>query len=265
MAHVGIIGGTAESHLHEMQRALNIETRFGMVKLNQVKTPEGNTVTTLSRHGKNQKFLSHMINHRAHIEALRIAGVEAILATTSCGVIDGSLELAHPVVFDDLYFPDNRLPNGEPCSMFITPGEPGRGHVIAASYFSENLRRALIEACEVERLPHEQAGCYAYALGSRFNTKAEIRAMALAGCTHVSQTAGPEAVLAAELEIPYALIGFGTDYANGVAQEPTPIETLTSNIAAAKPTFSRILDRAVIALGEADEIEFDTGFVYRFE
>lgn len=265
MAHIGIIGGTAGTTGEEVSHELEVETRFGAVLIGQAKTPEGNTITTLSRHGKSQRFLSHMINHRAHIEALRLLGVEAILATTSCGVIDSSLELGRMVVFDDLYFPDNRLPGGEPCSIFTNAGEPGRGHLIASSHFSANLRRTLIDACEIEGFSHERTGCYGYALGPRFNSKSEIRAMRVAGCTHVSQTAGPEAVLAAELEIPYALIGFGTDYANGVATTPTPIETLNENIAAAGPTFARIAQRAIVALGAQESIPFDTGFVYRFE
>lgn len=265
MAHIGIIGGTAGALAEGSHRDFTQETRFGTVMLSQAETHQGTTITTLSRHGAGQRYLSHMINHRAHIEALRLVGVGAIIATTSCGVVDGSLELGRPVIFDDLYFPDNRLPNGEPCSIFTTPGEPGRGHIIASSYFSENLRQALLGACEDQGIAHEKTGCYAYSLGPRFNTKAEIRAMQAAGCTHVSQTAGPEAVLAAELEIPYALIGFGTDYANGVAATPTPIETLNINIAAAGPSFVRIAEKAIASLGAEDEITFDTGFVYRFE
>ena len=41
--------------------------------------------------------------------------------------------------------------------------------------------------------------------------------------TAVSQTGGPETVLAGEAEIPYALIGYATDYANGVKDEATPV------------------------------------------
>jgi 5'-methylthioadenosine phosphorylase len=42
----------------------------------------------------------------------------------------------------------------------------------------------------------------------------------------VSQTAGPETVLCAEAGMPYALLGFVTDYANGVADVATPVDTL---------------------------------------
>ena len=48
-------------------------------------------------------------------------------------------------------------------------------------------------------------GCYGHVDGPRFNTKAEIRGLAPAGVTAVSQTAGPETVLAGEAELPFAL------------------------------------------------------------
>ena len=75
-------------------------------------------------------------------------------------------------------------------------------------------------------------GCYGHVDGPRFNTKAEIRGLAAAGVTAVSQTAGPETVLAGEAELPFALVGYATDYANGVQAEPTPVERLLELIAA---------------------------------
>ena len=59
-------------------------------------------------------------------------------------------------------------------------------------------------------------GCYGHVDGPRFNTRTEIRTLAAAGVTAVSQTGGPETVLSGEAEIPYALVGYATDYANGV-------------------------------------------------
>jgi 5'-methylthioadenosine phosphorylase len=67
-----------------------------------------------------------------------------------------------------------------------------------------------------------------------------------AGVTAVSQTAGPETVLAGEAEIPYALLGYATDYANGVKpDEPTPVEELVRLIGASTQTFAAVLEAAV--------------------
>ena len=94
-------------------------------------------------------------------------------------------------------------------------------------------------------------GCYGHVDGPRFNTKAEIRALAAAGVTAVSQTAGPETVLAGEAELPFALMGYATDYANGVQPEPTPVERLLELIAASTESFARVLAAAAPKVEEA--------------
>ena len=68
--------------------------------------------------------------------------------------------------------------------------------------------------------------------------------------TAVSQTAGPETVLAGEAELPFALIGYATDYANGVQAEPTPVERLLELIAASTREFARVLAAAVPRIDE---------------
>ena len=81
---------------------------------------------------------------------------------------------------------------------------------------------------------------YAYVNGPRLNSKKEIQFIAHYADT-VSQTTGPEAILAGELEIPYVLLGYGVDYANGVKDDPTPIEVLTANMNRSKNTFAQAI------------------------
>jgi purine nucleoside phosphorylase len=79
----------------------------------------------------------------------------------------------------------------------------------------------------------------------------------------VSQTGGPETVLSGELELPYALLGFLTDYANGVTAEATPVETLVENMAASTELFASILRAAVPHA--AATTPATAGVVYRFQ
>ena len=89
---------------------------------------------------------------------------------------------------------------------------------------------------------------------SRFNTVSEIRMLMSAGVTAVSQTAGPETVLAGEAKLPYALLGYATDYANGVKPEaPTPVEELIRLVTASTETFARTLAAAVPRVTAAPE------------
>jgi purine nucleoside phosphorylase len=60
----------------------------------------------------------------------------------------------------------------------------------------------------------------------------------------VSQTAGPETVLCGEAGLPYALLGFVTDYANGVQDEATPVDTLMRLLRASGETLASTLAAA---------------------
>ena len=83
------------------------------------------------------------------------------------------------------------------------------------------------------------------------------------GVTVVSQTAGPETVLAGEAEIPYALLGYATDYANGVKAEATPVEELIRLIEASGATFASTLAAAVPKI-DADKLA-PVGTFFRFD
>ncbi len=89
--------------------------------------------------------------------------------------------------------------------------------------------------------------------------------MIFAGSSAVSQTAGPEIVLAGELETGYLLLGFGVDYANGIKDVPTPLEVLNENLFKSKEIFSSVIELIVNKIDNSKESFFDNGFVYRFE
>jgi purine nucleoside phosphorylase len=203
------------------------------------------------------------VTHRANIAAFRELGADCVLAVTVCGAVDPELPLGSLVVFDDLHFLANRLPDGSLCTFYDTPGDPMRGHWIYEGPFSEDLRAVLIEACREAGAPAREQGCYGHVDGPRFNTRAEIRSLATAGVTAVSQTAGPETVLCGEAELPYALLGYATDYANGVKDEATPVSELLRLIGASTDVFAAVLSAALPRL--AGRRPAPPGTVYRFE
>jgi len=222
----------------------------------------GVAVAHVSRHGAGHARLSNHVTHRANIAALKQLGVDGVLAVTVCGAVDPSLELGSLICFDDLHFPVNRLPDGALCTFFAEPGDPAPGHWIYESPFAPGLRAALLTAAERCGLPMRDGGCYGHVDGPRFKTRAEIRGLAAAGVTAVSQTAGPETVLAGEAELPFALVGYATDYANGVRAEATPVERLLELIAASTESFANVLTAALPAIDKAELPA--TGVVYRF-
>jgi len=243
---LGIITGSGTYSLggFESVAPRDVRTPFGVAHVN-VGHLAGLDVVHVSRHLEGHRRLSSHVTHQANVSALKQLGVDGVLAVTVCGACEVSVELGSLIVFDDLHFLANRLPDGSLCTLHTEPGRPGRGHWIYDQPFSAPLRAALLDAAREIGHPVRDGGCYGHVDGPRFNTRAEIRGLVAAGVTAVSQTAGPETVLCGEAELPYALIGYATDYANGVSPEPTPVEELVRLIGASGDVFARTLAAAV--------------------
>ncbi|MGZ4270151.1 MAG: MTAP family purine nucleoside phosphorylase [Solirubrobacteraceae bacterium] len=250
---IGIITGSGTYALPGFAegRAETVETPFGPARVT-AGTFAGADVLHIARHGDGHAVISSGVTHQANIWALRERGADAILAVTVCGAVDPGVELGSLIVFDDLHFLANRLGDGSLCTLHTEPGAPGRGHWIFDRPFSEPLRRALLAGARDAGPGARDGGCYGHVDGPRFNTRTEIRMLAQAGVTAVSQTAGPETVLSGEANLPYALLGYATDYANGVADEPTPVEDLIRLVGASTETFARTLAAAVGHVAAAD-------------
>jgi 5'-methylthioadenosine phosphorylase len=261
---VGIITGTGTYVLpgFEAESREPVPTRFGDAHVVRGQIGEIEALH-ISRHREEHTHLSSHVTHRANIAALKDLGADCVLAVTVCGAVDPSVPLGSLVVFDDLHFLANRLPDGSLCTFHDEPGDPRRGHWIFEGPFSADLRAVWLEACDDAGVPARDGGCYGHVDGPRFNTRAEIRSLAMAGVTAVSQTAGPETTLCGEAEIPYALLGYATDYANGVQEVPTPVAELLRLIDASKVVFARVLEAALPKLAGRDLVP--PGTVYRFE
>lgn len=247
---VGIITGSGTHALPGWSdsRPAATQTPFGEVMVTQG-AYGGVEVLHVSRHGEGHVRLSSHVMHRANVWALKELGATAVVACTVCGAVDPSLELGSLVVFDDLHFPANRLPDGSLCSFFA-PGDAGRGHwILHGGPFSGEVRAALLAGARGIGHPARGRGTYGHVDGPRFNTPSEIAQLAACGVTAVSQTAGPETVLCGELELPFGLIGFITDYANEVMPgEPTGVQTLVELMGRSTSIFAGVLAAAVARL-----------------
>jgi purine nucleoside phosphorylase len=257
---VGVITGSGTYALPGFAGDVrSVETRYGAVEVS-VGSFAGAEVAHVSRHEPGHVRLSNQVRHQANVSALRELGVRAVIGVTVCGAVDPSVPLGSLVVFDDLHFLANRLPDGSLCTLHDRPGAQGRGHWIFEGPFSAACRQALLTGAREAGHPVRDGGCYGHVDGPRFNTRAEIRSLALAGVTAVSQTAGPETTLCGEAELPYALAGYATDYANGVQDEPTPVDELVRLIGTSTDTFATTLAAAVPLLATADVEPVGTHF-----
>jgi 5'-methylthioadenosine phosphorylase len=126
------------------------------------------------------------------------------------------------------------------------------------------VRAALLAAAADTGHAARDGGTYGHVDGPRFNTPSEIAQLASAGVTAVSQTGGPETVLCGELELPFALIGFVTDYANEVVPgEPTSVAKLFELMGRSPAVFADVVGRAVTQLTR--EPAEPAGTMFRFD
>jgi 5'-methylthioadenosine phosphorylase len=262
MIDIGVTTGSGVYELPGAPETHVVENAFGEAKVAVTRVGPW-TVGSISRHQSGHHHLPHTIPYQANLTALKQLGARAVLATTAVGAVDPGVHLGRPILFDDLFFPANLLPNGEACTIFTLPGDPERGHLIWTEPFAPRLRRKLGLAAGELGLEIASSGIYAHTNGPRFETRAEIRWLGAAGVTAVSQTCGPEVVLAGELGIAYGLVGFPVNYATGVAEHETR-EELGRLLALSSEVLPRLVLRATEIL-EAEDLMFDHGYVYRVE
>jgi purine nucleoside phosphorylase len=262
---VGIITGSGTHALpgFELVETVIRRTPFGEATVT-IGSYGGVEALHLSRHGEGHVRLSNQVTHRANIWALKELGASAVIACTACGAVDPALALGSLVIFDDLHFISNRLPDGSLCTFFTEPGDPARAHwILHGGPFSPELRHALKAAAGDAGHPVHDGGAYGHVDGPRFNTPSEIAQLAACGVVAVSQTAGPETVLCGELELPFALIGFVTDYANEVTPgEPTAVGKLIELMGRSSSIFADVVRGTLARV--ASSTPNPAGTVYRF-
>src|ERR1700736_2089521 len=159
---IGIITGSGTHALPGFDggEAVAVETPFGTCTVTRG-AYGGVEALHVSRHGEGHTRLSNQVQHRSNIWGLKELGTTAVIGCTACGAVDPSLELGSLVVFDDLHFISNRLPDGSLCTFFTAPGDPMRGHwILHGGPYSAEVREALIEAAHAAGHPFRPIGTY---------------------------------------------------------------------------------------------------------
>jgi 5'-methylthioinosine phosphorylase len=170
----------------------------------------GEQVLFLARHGDPHLLLPHQVNYRANIMALKEAGAGHVVAVNAVGGISPEARAGTLVLPDQII----DYSHGRETSFFDDPGQP-LVHVDFTWPFDTVLRDALKVALEASGLNWIDGGCYGVTQGPRLETAAEIRRMERDGCTIVGMTAMPEAVLAREINLPYAMLSLVVNPAAG--------------------------------------------------
>jgi 5'-methylthioadenosine phosphorylase len=230
MRSLGIISGTIFiqgkgifAHLDEE----TVATPFGPASVFR-----SEAVTFISRHGKDPRhhILPHLVNHKANLQALKDLGVAEILGVNSTGSLKRRLKPGMLVVPDDYI-----MPTPGPTVISEKPV-----HIVPA--LNAEVRRKCLEAareCAVEVI---DGGIYWQTAGPRLETRAEI-AMMSQFADLVGMTMASEAIVAQELELPYASLCSVDNYAHGLEDKELTMEKILWHARRNAETILQILTR----------------------
>ena len=162
-------------------------------------------VRFLPRHGRGHRIAPSTLDSRANIDALKRAGCTDILAVSAVGSLSEELAPGRFVTVDQ--FIDNT--KGRPSSFF---GDGFVAHVSMADPVCDRLSRHAAKAVTAAGGECTEGATYLAMEGPQFSTRAESRLYRHWGAEVIGMTGMPEARLAREAELPYALLAMVTDY-----------------------------------------------------
>ena len=240
MTLTAIIGGTGLTRLPEFEitRRDIRETQWGAPSSDLIYGKlHGADVVFIARHGEKHTIPPHQINYRANIEALKDAGVSAIIAAAAVGGIRADLGPAKIAVPSQII----DYSHGRAGTFF----EDHLAHVTHIDFthpYSSGLREKLLDAGFRAGLRVVDGGVYACTQGPRLETAAEIVRIERDGGDMVGMTGMPEAALARELAIDYACCAIVANWAAGKSAEEISMAEIEHNLLAGMADFARLLE-----------------------
>jgi 5'-methylthioadenosine phosphorylase len=232
MKPLGIISGTVllqEKGIFADLPEETVETDFGRAAVFR-----SATIVFIARHGTDPRrpILPHRINHQANLAAMKKLGVREILGVYSTGALKRRLKPGMLVVPDDYI-----MPAGGPTIVREKPL-----HIIPV--LNAEVRRKWLEAARDCNLDCVDGGIYWQTMGPRFETRAEI-AMIAQFADLVGMTMASEAIIAQELEIPFAPLCSVDNYAHGLEEKGLTLEKILRHARQNAEAVLRILTRYV--------------------
>ena len=226
-ALIGVIGGTGLYRMEGLEGAeeVAVDTPFGAPSdVIVTGTLKGVGVAFLPRHGRGHRLSPTELPARANIYALKSLGVRRVISVSAVGSLREEIRPLDMVVPDQLI--DRTL--GRPRTFF---GEGIVAHVGMAEPYCPELRSALrLSGGRAGATVHD-GGTLVVIEGPQFSTKAESHMYRSWGADIIGMTALPEARLAREAELCYAVLACSTDYdCWHESEEPVTVEMVVENL-----------------------------------
>lgn len=200
---------------------------------------EHHPVAFLARHGIGHWLTPTEVPYLANIYALKSLGIERIVSVSACGSLREDYAPGQIVIPDQIF--DNTKSRRR--SFF---GDGLVAHISVADPFCNELSEQLEQAVRDAGAVVHHGGAIITIEGPRFSTKAESHAYRAWGMSLIGMTTSPEAFLAREAEMCYAVMAHVTDYdVWHVSEEPVTVEkvikTLNQNTQFAQNAIRRLM------------------------
>jgi 5'-methylthioadenosine phosphorylase len=207
---VGIIGGTGLGDALAQQladvQAKAIETPFGKpsgdILIGRLGTRR---IAFLSRHGTGHNLSPSEVPFAANIFALKTLGVHALIGSGAVGSLREEIAPGHLVLVNQ--FIDKTYKR---TGTFFTGF--AAVHCEMAEPVCERLRKTLQDTAENLDVKTHSGGTYVCMEGPQFSTRTESLMHQAWGGDLIGMTAMPEAKLAREAQMCYALVALPSDY-----------------------------------------------------
>ena len=239
----GVIGGSGLYAMPGLTNMVSIEldTPFGSPSAPLITGRlAGSKVVFLARHGLGHSLTPSEVNYRANIYALKSLGVDRIISVSACGSLREDYAPGHFVVPDQLVdFTKDR-----DRSFF---GDGFVAHITVADPFCDDLGEHLLAALKPADTGVHSGGSFITIEGPRFSTRGESNLYRQWGLSLIGMTTSPEAYLAREAEMCYAVMAHVTDYdVWHQTEEPVTVEMviriLNQNTAVAQAALLRLAE-----------------------
>ena len=224
---IGIIGGSGLYEVEGLEDSqwIAVDTPWGKPSDELlIGRLDGHKFVFLPRHGRGHHLSPTHVNSRANIDALKRAGCTDIIAISAVGSLREELAPGHLVIADQ--FIDRTFAREK---SFFGPGMVA--HVSMARPVCPRLSGLAAAAARSAGAAVREGGTYLAMEGPQFSSQAESELYRSWGCDLIGMTAMPEAKLAREAELPYALVGMVTDY-DCWRDEPVEVATVVAQLGA---------------------------------
>ena len=245
MSGIAIIGGSGLSSLENLvtERREVVETPYGTPSSALIfGSCSGTQAIFLARHGDEHSILPHRVNYCANLAALKQAGATHVIAVCAVGGISENMPPGRIVIPDQVI--------DYTWSRRQTIYEEHRGHAAHIDFtepYCASLRTQLIDAAGKCGIDIATSATYGATQGPRLETTAEINRMEKDGCHIVGMTGMPEASIARELDLCYAVLAVSVNYAAGRADGPIEMQEIEANLTAGMGKVREILSETLAA------------------